>query len=67
MVSTIVHLPRMLPPMDFFFKRIGLVSMDLLYIIFTCYTQVNQWGQLILPVVFGAVDEPLAFFVVVQF
>ena len=35
-VFTIVHLPRMFPPTGFLFeKRIGLVTMDLLYIIFT--------------------------------
>ena len=42
-VSTVVHLPRMFPPTDFLFeKRIGLVSMALLYIILTNYTQDNQ-------------------------
>ena len=42
-VSTIVHLHNMFPLMDFLFKkRIGPVSMDLLYIIFTYYTQDNQ-------------------------
>ena len=42
-VSTTVHPPRMFPPTDFLFeKRIGLVSMGLLYIILTYYTQVNQ-------------------------
>ena len=42
-VSTIGHLPRMFQPKDFLFeKRIGLVSTDLLYIIFTCYIQDNQ-------------------------
>ena len=42
-VSTIVHLFRMFPPTGFLFeKRIGLVTMDLLYIIFAYYTQDNQ-------------------------
>ena len=41
-VSTIVNRPRMFPPTDFFKKRIGQVFMDLLYIIFTHYTQDNQ-------------------------
>ena len=42
-VSTIVNLPKMFLPKDFLFeKRIGLVSMDLLYIIFTYYTHDNQ-------------------------
>ena len=42
-VSTIVHFPRMFPPTDFLFeKRLGLVSMDLLYIMFTYYTQDNH-------------------------
>ena len=42
-VSTIVHFPGMFPPTDFLFeKRIGRVSMDLLYIIFTYNTQDNQ-------------------------
>ena len=39
-VFTIVHLPRMFPPTDLK-KRIGLVSIYLLYIIFTYYTQDN--------------------------
>ena len=61
-VSTIVHLPRIFPPTDFLFeKRIGLVSMDRLYIMFTYYTQDNQQlfqaEQLILRVVFGAVKH----------
>ena len=42
-VSTYVHLPRMFPPMDFPFEKwIALVFRDLLYIIFTFYTQDNQ-------------------------
>ena len=42
-VCTIFHLPRMFPPTDFLFgKRIGLVFMDLIYIIFTYYTQDNR-------------------------
>ena len=42
-VSANVRLPRMFPPTDFHFeKRIGLVSMDLLYIISTHYTEDNQ-------------------------
>ena len=64
----------MFPLTDFLFeKRIGLVSTDLLYIIFTYYTQDNQQGlfhqawQLILLVVFGAVDESLASCVMVHF
>ena len=37
------HLPMMFPHTDFLFeKQIGLVSTDLLYIIFTYYTQDNQ-------------------------
>ena len=44
-VSTIVQLSGMFPPTDFLFeKRIGLVSMDFLYIIFTYYTQENWQG-----------------------
>ena len=47
-VSTIVYLSRVFLPFlltDFLFeKRIGQVSMDLLYIIFTYYTQDNQHG-----------------------
>ena len=38
-VSTIVHLPRMFPPTDVKKTRIGLVCMDLLYIILTYHTQ----------------------------
>ena len=54
-VSTIVHLPKLFPPTDFLFQKgIGLVSMDLLYIIFTYYTQdiqqecfrLNNWFSL---------------------
>ena len=42
-VFTIVQLLRMFQPTDFLFeKRNGLVSMDLLYIIFTHYTHDNQ-------------------------
>ena len=72
-VSTIVHLPTMFSPTEFRFeKRIGLVSMDLLYTIFTYYTRDNQqecfgFSILILLAVFGAVDEPLASWVMVQF
>ena len=64
-VSIVVHLPGMFPLADFLFKKgIGLVTMDLLYIIFTYYTQVNQ--QLILLVRFGAFGYSLASCVVVQ-
>ena len=65
-----VHLLRMFPLTDFRFeRRIGLVSMDILYIIFTYYTQDNQQEcfRLILLVVFGAVDEPLVSCVMIQF
>ena len=45
-VPAIVYLPRMFPPKDFLSEKtkIGLVSMDLIYVIFTCYTQDNQQG-----------------------
>ena len=65
-VSTIVHLFMMFPPTGLLFeKRVELVSMDLLYIIFTYYTQDNQqdcsrfsnWFSL---QCFWVVDEPLA-------
>ena len=68
-VSTIVHLPRMFPPTDILFeKRIGLVSMDLLYIIFAYYTQDNEQecSGLDSPCGVWAVDEPLASCVMVQ-
>ena len=64
-VSTIVHLPRMFPPTDCLLekKRIGLVTIYLLYIILTHYTQDNQ-QECYRPSnrfsLFEAVDEPLA-------
>ena len=49
-VSTIVNITGMFSPTDFLFeKRIRLVFMDLLYIIFTYYTQgfrLNNWFSL---------------------
>ena len=63
----------MFPPTDFLFeKRIGLAFMNLIYIISTYYTQVNQHEcfklaqQLIFLMVFDAVDEPLASCMMVQ-
>ena len=57
--------------MDFLIeKRIGIVTMELLYIIFTYLTQGKQqecFRQLIILAVFVATDEPLASCLVVQF
>ena len=58
-VSTTVPLPGMFLLTNFLFKkRIGLVSIDLLYIIFSYYTKDNQQECFRLAV-FRAVDEPV--------
>ena len=65
-VSTIVRLPGIFPPTDFPFEnRMGLVSMDILYITFTYNTQDSQQECFRLSYWFplrclGAMGEPLS-------